>query len=438
MRCAAEVFADGPVDVAWYTTRERERVRGAALGPPRLRARQGLALGGLAGRPRRDRGRRLPLDARASTAASARRWAPRSRSARPARRCCRSTVRRRRPRPAAGVPLTLGPVRHRPRPPSVRRPAAPRVSAPRRPRRTSCGRRRPADRAAPWPRCARRCGPSLGSGTADGAGTDDLGEPAAPVVGAPAGGLARPGWRVEGERPLGMVEPRGVRADAARGPAATRAGPTWPTSGSSRTCAAGAMASALVTAAVDWARAEAMERVGAQPQRDVAPALPGVRLPPGRRPAAPGPLTARTGARAGVGARPVALVGSSHGAHPRRTTSAPGGAEAAHPLRQAGPAAVLLDPRLPAGAGAGAAPGRGADGVLGRLPPAPQDLLRQRRADRHGQRGRVLRDLGDRAGRPRQPARRAGRGAAGRAGRAAGGRGRARARWPTGCRPATG
>ena len=39
------------------------RVRGAALGPPRLGPRQGVALGGLAGRPRRDRGRRLPLDA---------------------------------------------------------------------------------------------------------------------------------------------------------------------------------------------------------------------------------------------------------------------------------------------------------------------------------------------------------------------------------------
>ena len=37
--------------------------RGAALGPPRLRPRQGLALGGLAGRARRGRGRRLPLDA---------------------------------------------------------------------------------------------------------------------------------------------------------------------------------------------------------------------------------------------------------------------------------------------------------------------------------------------------------------------------------------
>ncbi len=37
--------------------------RGAALGPPGLRARQGLALGGLAGLPGRGRGRGLPLDA---------------------------------------------------------------------------------------------------------------------------------------------------------------------------------------------------------------------------------------------------------------------------------------------------------------------------------------------------------------------------------------
>ena len=50
------------VDVDWYTTRERDRRGGPALGPPRLRPGQGLALGGLAGRPRRDRGRGLPLD----------------------------------------------------------------------------------------------------------------------------------------------------------------------------------------------------------------------------------------------------------------------------------------------------------------------------------------------------------------------------------------
>ena len=52
------------VDLDWYTTRERDVRRGAALGPPRLRPRQGLAVGGLGGRPRPrlDRGRGLPLD----------------------------------------------------------------------------------------------------------------------------------------------------------------------------------------------------------------------------------------------------------------------------------------------------------------------------------------------------------------------------------------
>ena len=90
MRCAAEVFADGPVDVAWYTTREREQSEvlpwdhlDSGLDKEWLWEDWQDALD-------RDRGRRLPLDARASTAASARRWAPRSRSARPARRCCRS------------------------------------------------------------------------------------------------------------------------------------------------------------------------------------------------------------------------------------------------------------------------------------------------------------------------------------------------------------
>ena len=53
------------VDLDWFTTRERELRRGAALGPPRLRPRQGLALAGLGGRarPRLGRRRGLPLDA---------------------------------------------------------------------------------------------------------------------------------------------------------------------------------------------------------------------------------------------------------------------------------------------------------------------------------------------------------------------------------------
>ncbi len=51
-RRAAAALAGTGVDLDWYTTRERELRRGAALGPPRLRPRQGLALGGLAGRHR--------------------------------------------------------------------------------------------------------------------------------------------------------------------------------------------------------------------------------------------------------------------------------------------------------------------------------------------------------------------------------------------------
>ena len=45
-----EAFAGIGVDVDWYTTRERDARRGAALGPPRLGPRQGVALGRLAGR----------------------------------------------------------------------------------------------------------------------------------------------------------------------------------------------------------------------------------------------------------------------------------------------------------------------------------------------------------------------------------------------------
>ena len=62
----AEVLADEPVDLDWYTTRERRVRRGPAVGPPRRRPRPRLAVGGLAGRHRprrRPRGRRLPLDA---------------------------------------------------------------------------------------------------------------------------------------------------------------------------------------------------------------------------------------------------------------------------------------------------------------------------------------------------------------------------------------
>ena len=68
------------VDLDWFTTRERGRARGAALGPPGLRPGQGVALGGLAGRDLRARRSPTAAGPAATTAASARPWAPRSRS----------------------------------------------------------------------------------------------------------------------------------------------------------------------------------------------------------------------------------------------------------------------------------------------------------------------------------------------------------------------
>ncbi len=59
---AAEVLPAFGVDLDWFTTRERDAARGAALGPPRLRPGQGLALAGLAGLAQRVRAGRLPLD----------------------------------------------------------------------------------------------------------------------------------------------------------------------------------------------------------------------------------------------------------------------------------------------------------------------------------------------------------------------------------------
>ena len=83
MRCADEALAGEPVDVDWYTTRERDVRRGAARGTTSTPAwtRTGS---GRTGRTRCPRSRsRTAAGRRASTAASARRWAPRSRSARP-------------------------------------------------------------------------------------------------------------------------------------------------------------------------------------------------------------------------------------------------------------------------------------------------------------------------------------------------------------------
>ena len=89
------------------------RARGAALGPPGLRAGQGLALGGLAGRARPRRRSTTAAGPPATTAASARPWAPRSRSGRPGAACCRSPSsdgaasptarRRRRPCSSCGI-----------------------------------------------------------------------------------------------------------------------------------------------------------------------------------------------------------------------------------------------------------------------------------------------------------------------------------------------
>ena len=63
MRCAAEALAEGPVDVAWYTTRDRDQSEVLPWDHLDSGPRQGVALGGLAGRPGRDRGGRLPVDA---------------------------------------------------------------------------------------------------------------------------------------------------------------------------------------------------------------------------------------------------------------------------------------------------------------------------------------------------------------------------------------
>ena len=74
----------------------------------------------------------------------------------------------------------------------------------------------------------------------------------------------------------------------------------------------------------------------------------------------------------------------------RRPAARTGGA--AHPtaLHQARPPPVHQPPRLPARFRAGAAPCRGADGVLGGVHAASQGVVRQCRTHRHRQRGGVL------------------------------------------------
>ena len=67
-----------------------------------------------------------------------------------------------------------------------------------------------------------------------------------------------------------------------------------------------------------------------------------------------------------------------------RAAASAGRAAAAGPLRQAGPAALHLSPGLRARVRAGAAARRGPDGLLRRLQPAPQGLVRRSGADRGG------------------------------------------------------
>src|SRR6266540_2111307 len=67
--------------------------------------------------------------------------------------------------------------------------------------------------------------------------------------------------------------------------------------------------------------------------------------------------------------------------------------EVAGAVRQARAVAVHVAPRLPAGVRASGTAGRAAGGVLARLQPAPEDLVRRGGADRCGQRGRAFGDF---------------------------------------------
>src|SRR6478609_9562881 len=122
-------------------------------------------------------------------------------------------------------------------------------------------------------------------------------------------------------------------------------------------------------------------------------------LPSATRPVKPNETTFGPGS----GVLPEGLAGAwppspvaypaAHARTPRTRGSAAGTgrAAAAAALRQAGTAAVLVDPRLPACAGARAAPRRRPHGVQRGVPPAPTDLVCERRTDGDGQRGRVRR-----------------------------------------------
>ena len=91
----AEALADEPVDLDWYTVREREYaevLRGTTSTPVSTATGCGRT-GRTRSTPTAHSRSRTAAGRRASTAACARRWTSRSRSARPARPCCRSTRR---------------------------------------------------------------------------------------------------------------------------------------------------------------------------------------------------------------------------------------------------------------------------------------------------------------------------------------------------------
>src|SRR2546423_1081783 len=96
-----------------------------------------------------------------------------------------------------------------------------------------------------------------------------------------------------------------------------------------------------------------------------------------------------------MGSAACASGGSERNARSRREPqpaarwAGAGGPADPAPVRQARPAAFHLPPGLRPGLRTGPAPGRGTDRVLPGLQPAPEGLLRQRRAHRGGQRGGV-------------------------------------------------
>ena len=143
----------------------------------------------------------------------------------------------------------------------------------------------------------------------------------------------------------------------------------------------------------DWQDALGRVRAGRLPL-DAVLRLRGLLQPGHRHPDRPDrPLAAP--------ARPAACPGDG-AAGPGGAAAAAGGAADADPLRQARTAAVHLAPRLRAGLRAGAAPRRGADGVLGRVHARIPKISYVGAAPTGvGQRGRVPRDRAGPASRTR-------------------------------------